>query len=114
MNASVRTLLTWVGRLALLFVPFVLVAGLTYPQAAQFLNPIACDEGLALDVQRNSPDTPFDNRVVCDSEDRMVDAKDRIYLLAGGSFALAVVAYLLRSKITPRSLSAPHAAPQHA
>lgn len=114
MNATVRTLLTWVGRIALLFVPFVLIAGLSYPSAVQFLNPIACDEGLTLDVQRNNPDTPFDNRVVCDSEDRMVDAKDRIYLMAGGAFAIAVMAYLLRSKITPRSLSAPRAAPQHA
>ena len=107
MNSAPRTLLSWIGRLALLAVPLVLVLGFTYPDAIQVLNPVVCTEGLELDVQTRDPDTPFDNRPVCDSERRMVDADDRLYIVAACAGLIAIMAYTLRSRITPRSLSAP-------
>ena len=99
--------LTWLGRLFLLAVPFIIICAFFNPKPIQFLDTIACDKGLSLQVQENDPQQPFDNRVACESETVLTDATGRIFGIAGASFLLASGCYALRSRITPRSLSAP-------
>ena len=112
MNSAGRTTLTWIGRLFLLTVPVVIFGGFFYPKGIQFLDPVACGSGLSLDIDTNDPDTPFDNRAICVSDTLLVEATDRVLAIAAASFVIAVGAYALRSRITPRSLSAPNT-PQH-
>lgn len=109
MNSPARTTLTWLGRFFLLAVPFVILCGLYYPKGIQFLDPIACKQGLSLSNLGYDRDTPFDNRAVCQSEAEIEGATSRIIAIAGASFGLAVAAYSLRSRITPHTLYAPNA-----
>lgn len=112
MSSPGRSLLTWIGRLCLLAAPLVIFCGLFQPKAIEFLEPVICDDGLSLTMDGHNPDTPTDNRAICQSDVQLVDVTDRIVLLAGGLAVVAVCAFLLRSHITPRSLSAPQT-PQH-
>ena len=106
-HSSGQVILTWLGRLFLLAVPFVIAFSFFFPRPVQFLNPVACDPGLSLQVQDNKADWPFDNGVRCGSDQLRVDATGRVIAIAGISFVVAVGCYMLRARITPRSLSAP-------
>ena len=106
-HSSGQVILTWLGRLFLLAVPLVIAFGFFYPRPVQFLNPVICDSGLAIQVQPNQANWPFDNAVRCGSDTLRVDATGRIIGLAGISFVLAVGCYSLRSRITPKAYSAP-------
>ena len=112
MRSPGQIVITWIGRLFLLAVPIVLACGFFYPEPIQFLDRVACDEGLTLARDANNPDAPFDNRPICESDSVLIDATDRILAIATASLILAIGAYTFRSHITPRSLSAPRV-PQH-
>ncbi len=106
-HSNGQVILTWLGRLFLLAVPLVIVFAFAYPRPVQFLNPVVCDTGLTIQVEANDADWPFDNAVRCGSDTLRVDATGRVVGLAGISFVLAVGCYALRSRITPKPLSAP-------
>lgn len=107
MTSPARSILTWIGRLFLLAVPVIVLCGLYRPQAVQVLDRVVCDDGLVLDAEANDPDTPFDNRSICQSSTTIVDSTGRLLAVAGVSFVLAVGTYSLRSRITPPRLAAP-------
>lgn len=111
MGTPGRTLLTWLGRVLLLAVPLILLAGLYYPRAIAPLEPLLCRQNTSFTNVVKDPDTPFDNRAICESDTLLVDVTDRLVVVAAGSFLLAVSLYLLRSRITPRAFSAPR--PSH-
>ncbi len=95
----------------LLAVPVTMLCGLYYPQAIAPLEPVVCRQNTSLSRAVNNPDTPFDNRVMCESETLVFDATDRLFGVTACIFLLAVGAYLVRNRITPRAFSAPR--PSH-
>ncbi|CAN5509634.1 hypothetical protein BH10ACT1_BH10ACT1_12120 [soil metagenome] len=116
MSSPGRTLLTWLGRVFLLAIPYVLLCNLFFPTGIQFLDPVACPSGLSIETRGDELEAArsvtSSYALVCTSNTRLVDATDRLGGILALFFLLAVVAYVVRNRITPRALSAP-SAPAH-
>lgn len=115
MNA-VRLLLTWIGRLCLLAIPFVFISGLAWPQGIRPLDPVVCPAGLTIDKVEDPGEGTISRitsyEVICDSSDRLTVVTGRIFAVMGGLFLLAVGAYVLRNALTPEYRS-PTTVPSH-
>jgi hypothetical protein len=115
MNA-VRLLLTWIGRLCLLAIPFVFISGLAWPQGIRPLDPVVCPAGLTIDKVEDPGEGTISRitsyEVICDSSDRLTVVTGRIFAVMGGLFLLAVGAYVLRNALTPEYRS-PATVPSH-
>lgn len=116
MNNAARSALTWLGRICLLAIPFVFIAGLTWPQGIRPLDPIVCPAGLTIDKVEDPGEGTISRitsyEVVCESSDRLTVVTGRIFAIMGGLFLLAVGAYALRNRLTPEFRS-PTSAPTH-
>lgn len=106
-HATGRLALTWLGRLFLLAIPFVVGCSLFYPKPVRFLDDVICRDDTAITVRGNDPDTPFDNRVSCESEVLLEDGTPRVFAFAGGCVLAAAVCYTFRGHLRPRALGAP-------
>ena len=104
MNNAARLVLTWVGRLCLLAIPFVFICGLTWPQGIRALDPVVCPAGLSIDSVEDPGEGTISRitsyEVVCTSSDRLTVVTGKIFAVMGGLFALAVAAYVLRDRLT--------------
>jgi hypothetical protein len=116
MNNAVRLLLTWVGRVCLLAIPFVFISGLAWPQGIRPLDPVVCPAGLTIDKVEDPGEGTISRitsyEVICESSDRLTVVTGRVFAVMGGLFLLAVGAYLLRNALTPEYRS-PTSVPSH-
>ncbi|MCU1500435.1 MAG: hypothetical protein JWM47_4388 [Acidimicrobiales bacterium] len=103
--------LTWGGRIFLLAIPYVFVCNLLFPAGIAPASALVCPQGTTIETRSRQLDRARDltsrYAVICTSETRLAV---RTHLLIGETailFPLAVGAYLLRNRITPRELSAP-------
>lgn len=108
-----RTLLTWTSRLLIVAAPLVLFFGVYHPNVIQVLDPVVCGSDLSLTMDGNDPQSPVDNRAMCESSTRLFDATDRLVVIALICVAGSACALLVRTRITPRRLSAPSAPATH-
>jgi len=116
MSTPGRTILTWLGRLFLVAIPYVIVANLFFPAGIAPLDPVACPSGTTIETHADRLEVArkftSSYAMVCTSNDRLVDATHRLYGILAVLFLLAVAAYVLRNRITPPDLRAPNA-PAH-
>lgn len=105
MNDAARSILTWVGRLCLLAIPFVFISGLTWPEGIRPLDPVLCPADLSVDKVEDPGEGTVSRitsyEVVCRSDDRLTVVTGKVFAVMGGLFLVAVAAYLLRERITP-------------
>lgn len=110
MNAA-RVACTWLGRICLLAIPFIIICALVYPAGLAPLDQVVCPEGLTLDKRTNvtadDESSISSHRIVCVSSDRLVVVTGKLIAVTAVFFLLAVGFYLLRSRITPAELKAP-------
>lgn len=116
MNNAARLILTWLGRLCLLAIPFVFVCGLLWPPGIRPLDPVLCPAGLTLDKVVDPGEGTISRitsyEVVCQSADRLTVVTGKIFATMAVLFAMAVLAYVLRNRITA-SYRAPSSVQTH-
>ena len=104
-----RLALTWLGRLFLLAIPFVVGCSLFYPKPVRFLDDVICRDDTSITARGGDPDSPFDNRVSCESEVLLEDGTPRVFAFSGVCLLAAAACYSFRGHLRPRSLAAPNA-----
>lgn len=113
MHTPGRTFLTWLGRVSLLAIPYVVLCNLFFPTGIQPLDPVACPSGLTIETRADelsaARSVTSSYALVCTSPTRLVDATDRLVAIVAVLVLLSVAAYVLRNRLTPRAFSAPNA-----
>ncbi|QXC59206.1 hypothetical protein KSP35_12370 [Aquihabitans sp. G128] len=106
MNTPGRTALTWLGRIFLLAIPYVLVANLLFPAGIAPLSPVLCPDGLTVETNGDRVEVARDLTspvaVICTSENRLAEGTNRLYGTVGVFFLVAVAAYAVRNRLTPK------------
>ena len=94
--------LLWLGRGLVLAAPYVVVCALFLPAGIQFLNPVACPDGLELDNARFTGEDRPDNaklEVVCNSPEGSTSAGQEITLITVGLLAAGGLALYASSSL---------------
>jgi hypothetical protein len=108
MRHAVGVVLKWVGRALILAAPYVIVCALFLPSGIQFLNPVACPDGLELNNARFAGADRPDNaklEVVCTSSVSSTSAGREVVLIVVTLLAAGIGALYISSRLrTPKYL----------
>lgn len=102
MERAVGIALRWAGRAFVLLAVFVGVCSLFLPAGVQWLNPVACPKGLALDNARYTlPNAPHNAKLelVCTSPSYTESAAHKIILICVTLVTLGLIALYFSERI---------------
>lgn len=116
MHRGLATTLRWIGRILILFAPYVVMCALFLPQGIQFLNPALCPPGLELDNARYAgPHRSNDAKLelVCTGPEATQAAAAKIALVAVGSITLGLVFLYFSQRAERQRMYRPTGPPLH-
>jgi hypothetical protein len=110
MARTFATLLTWIGRILVLGAPYLLVCSFFFPAGVQFLNPVVCDDGLAIDnVRFGGRFDAGDDRLelVCTSATASVSAARSVLLLSAALVAGGLACFYVAQRLAHPPMRGP-------